>query len=296
MKNSYGKQPEQAAGTSTNNPTVINGYGKHPDTGLMVAWNGHGVYTDSGMMLGQKAPAFFDLLQDDDGEVYISVPQKGYWLRKFMVKDLVAETFGLVKPGADYIVVHKNGVTWDNRFENLEYHRRITMHPHIAACTARSVKQTINHSTYTVMRDGSVKQDGKYVPIQKSFFNPDNNLHIPMAWPKVSIANKFCGGMTTHTEMDMDQVMANAGYVDGNPKSFENPAVLHKDHNLYNFYSRNLAWCERYGTDYRNYIDSVCSQLNVMAQRMNPRQWTDDRNFEPGRLIYLPGFYTNQVN
>ena len=294
MNNRQGKHPANGAGTSTDNPIANYGFAKHPDTGLMVADNGSTVYMEQSCL--GLPPSFYDILEDNDGERYISVPQQGYWVRKWMVKDLVAEAFGIVKPGPDYIVVHKNGVTIDNRVENLEYRRRVTVHPYIAACTAPWVKQTFHNSTFTVFRDGRVKQGKGFLPIQKDFYNSDTALFIPMAWPKVAVAYKDYWKNTNYAKLTMDNVMSAAGYVDGNPKSFNTPAVLHKDHNLYNFESSNLAWCERFGSDYHDYITDVCTQLNSEARRMNPGRWTDDRDFEAGRLIYLPGFHPQQGN
>jgi hypothetical protein len=76
----------------------------------------------------------------------------------------------------------------------------------------------------------------------------------------------------------VDDLMAAAGYGNGEKFSLKSPVILHKDNNPTNFNSDNLKWVEANDTRYIEYQKKV-------------KEWKHQRNVElnPGRALH-PGW------
>ena len=79
--------------------------------------------------------------------------------------------------------------------------------------------------------------------------------------PHVSDPNKMSG------HLFVDDLMAAAGYVNGEKFSLKSPVILHKDNNPTNFNSDNLKWVESTDPRYIEYQKKV-------------KEWKHQRNLE----------------
>ena len=91
--------------------------------------------------------------------------------------------------------------------------------------------------------------------------------------PHVSDPNKTSG------HLFMDDLMAAAGYVNGEKFSLKSPVILHKDYNPMNFSSDNLEWVKAADPRYIEYQERF-------------EEWQHQRNIElnQGRPLHSKSF------
>lgn len=143
------------------------------------------------------------------------------------IHKMVMECFGSPMPidGQDYVIVHLDGDKTNNHYTNLAWKTRKNAYPYIPATTNVQVK--MNHGI-VVHRDGRIYQKGKKCHVIDDLYDSDTDLFVPMP-PYIRYEYKSHWKKTEITKIDVEELMAKAGYVDGNKLQFKNPVILHKD-------------------------------------------------------------------
>ena len=68
----------------------------------------------------------------------------------------------------------------------------------------------------------------------------------------------------------MDNLMAEAEFVEGDKSMLRRPKVLHKDQNYLNFNSSNLKWVEEDSQEYQDYMKKKREDMDALTIKGNP--------------------------
>ena len=203
---------------------------------------------------------------DGSGNKYVRVKLRDRFCN-ILIKNAVYVCFCPPKPnnGKDYVVCCKDGNVSNLHYMNLELKEVVKTTRHT---TADKVKLT---NDLTVTKGGEVFYGKNKEYICDCIGDADTDL-LRCIRPHVSDPNKMSG------RLFMDDLMAAAGYVNGEKFSLKSPVILHKDNNPANFNSDNLKWVESTVPRYIEYQKKV-------------KEWKHQRNIElnPGRPLH-PGW------
>ena len=155
--------------------------------------------------------------------------------------EVVAELFGPPYPhdGKTYDLIHKDGDEMNCDYRNLEWMamEQIPQRPyHYNNSTAPMEYVRYYHWILEVSQAGTIKQHGEVLK-QYDF--------DPVLYDKYGDTLDFeffvdVGYYMVHVE----QLMAWAGYVQGDDAGLKTPVILHRDGDYKNFNSNNLEWVE----------------------------------------------------
>lgn len=203
---------------------------------------------------------------DKNGEKYVKRKMRNSFYNVY-IKDAVYACFCPPKPnnGKEYVVYYKDGNKNNLNYTNLDIKEVVKVTTHT---TANKVK--LNNGL-TVTKDGRIFKGKQEVHISDCISDADTNL-MSCILPHVSDPNKMSG------HLFVNDLMATAGYVNGEKFSLKSPVILHKDNNPTNFNSDNLTWVESTDPRYIEYQKKV-------------KEWKHQRNVElnPGQQLH-PGW------
>ena len=131
--------------------------------------------------------------------------------------------------------------------------------------------KTFEHiSGLTITKEGKVFYNGEEVRICDCVGDADTDSMV--------CVEPYVSNPKGRGHLNIDDLMADAGYIFGNEYALEDPVILHKDYNPTNFDNSNLEWVEI--TDPR-YIEYKNKKL----------EWKHQRNIElnHGRTLH-PGW------
>lgn len=193
------------------------------------------------------------------------------------IHKMVMECFGSPMPidGQDYVIVHLDGNKTNNHYTNLAWKLRKNAYPYIPATTNAQVK--MNHGI-VVHRDGRIYQKGKKCHVIDDLYDSDTDLFVPMP-PYIRYEYKSHWKKTETTKIDVEELMAKAGYVDGNKLQFKNPVILHKDGDYKNCASNNLQWCDASDESYIDYYNKMADTMNALGRNRN-KDWPDFKDMK----------------
>jgi hypothetical protein len=122
----------------------------------------------------------------------------------------------------------------------------------------------------TVLRTGEVKSDGITLSLEDHYHDvpTDCDRYVQKAFVVVGKLN-----------LPVDDLMALAGFVGGDPTQMKGPKVLHKDHDMLNFKADNLVWTELSGKEYYDYIEDVIATCRINSDAANPGKQVPDKWF-----------------
>ena len=199
---------------------------------------------------------------DSNKERYVKIKSQNKYYDVY-IKKAVYTCFCPPVPndGKKYVVQYKDGNPANLYYKNLELRevKQTTLHT-----IAASVKFT---NGLTITKQGEVYHGKVKVNIHDCIFDADTNLmrcirpHV--SYPKMS------------DRLFMDDLMATAGYIEGEKYDLKCPVILHKDNNLMNFSSDNLEYVEDTDTRYIEY-------------KKKKDEWTNQRNIELNSGKQLP--------
>ena len=216
----------------------------------------------------------------EDGTVVAIKQKSGYWKYFDIKTDGNGEKF--VKTGYMTIYIKKAVFTcfcycddpnktqiWyrDGNPANLYYKNLIAREPQSFHTTA----PTFEHiSGLTITKEGKVFYNGEEVRICDCVGDADTDSMV--------CVEPYVSNPKGRGHLNIDDLMADAGYIFGNEYALEDPVILHKDYNPTNFDSNNLEWVESTDTRYIEYQKKV-------------EEWKHQRNIElnPGRPLH-PGW------
>lgn len=209
-----------------------------------------GCYAFSNMK-GKVSP--LQIYYDDGNEKYVIHPF-GYTVS---IPKAVLTCYCPPRPddGKIYMINYRDGNNMNCDCSNLEwteYHYQYNLND--------SCKLTIKKgNSLTVFKDGTVKYKGKKLSIERYMYDSDTDLHVVID-PLVR---------TSSERYDVEDLMAKAGYIQGDNAGMKVPRVLHKDKNWLNFSSDNLEWIEAADPRYIEYYNHRVDDMNTLMIDLN---------------------------
>lgn len=171
------------------------------------------------------------------------------------------------KDGKRYVIRHKDGDMSNCDKFNLEwtpYHYHHT--------DTDKVKLNILGTTYTVCRDGTIKRGSSVEAFHDNMFDPDMGLECCLD-TYLSVPRK----KSIHDEkVYIDEIMKDAGYVQGDDAGLINPVILHIDEDWKNFSSENLEWTEKDDPRYVSYLDRKMKDRRKRSEELNKGRYMPD--------------------
>ena len=183
----------------------------------------------------------------------------GRWNKTIPVSLAVATCF-VNKPSGRQMVVFNDGNSENCYYKNLSwapYHYHQT--------TTATVDLAVVSSMCKVTSSGEVEVDG----------NPTNPLYY---WKTPTgdyqIGDPFiyvnAGDGIHHLRVNIDDIMRDAGYVQGDDEKMNDPVILHRDGNWLNFATNNLEWCESTDPRYVAYRNNTLAEKQKQCEKRNP--------------------------
>ena len=179
------------------------------------------------------------------------------------IAEAVMECFCPPRPsnGKRYMINHRDGNKLNCYYRNLEW-----VPYHYTHATTSTVKLSCHKHTLEVGMDGSVKIDKKKASLHYSFFDPDMGLEAVVD-PHIRVPRE-------HSIYDdrvyMDDIMKDAGYIQGDDAILSKPVILHRDEDWMNFSSDNLEWVEETDPRYCSYMEKKRKIKHEECIRINP--------------------------
>ena len=167
------------------------------------------------------------------------------------------------KDGKKYLISHKDGNLGNCHYQNLEWVRY-----HYQHATTDTVKLSCNGMTLEVGKDGSVKIDGKTAKVYDSFYDSDVDLEVCSDEPFIYVPRKK--GSIFDERVFIDDLMCEAGYVQGDDADLKHPMVLHQDNDYMNCSSDNLEWTEYADERYKVFIEQCIKDKHEKTVEKNP--------------------------
>lgn len=133
----------------------------------------------------------------------------------------------------------------------------------------------------TVYKSGKVMAGGLDLPVEDHYHDAATDCDRFLYKPFVK-----AGGL----QLPMDDLMAAASYVGGDPTGMWCPKVLHKDFDMMNYDACNLEWAERSCPEYEDYIDACIETMKAKSAIINAGKDVPDTWFRPP---YCPKEYYN---
>ena len=202
---------------------------------------------------------------DEKGLRYIENKNLG----RVYIQDLVADCFCAPKPndGNYYVLVHKDGNLQNDHYKNLEWRLATSAYPTTTATTADKVKLK---DVLIVKRNGTIYQNGKELTVGTAIGNGDMDMIEPAINPFVEYeVRKKQWKRFEWERKSVDELMEEAGYVNGNKKQFEHPVILHRDNDWLNFDSDNLEWTDYNDLRYKEYHNRAVDEKNRLGREWN---------------------------
>ncbi len=158
---------------------------------------------------------------------------------------IVMVLFGPPRPDRDIqsrhlpMINHKDGNWMNCNINNLEW-----VHYHYRHSTAAS--EFVDHYgfIFEVHSTGIVIMDGVEVPVRSEV--------VPEIFGKESYLALY---IVKHCHIKVEELMAEAGYVQGDDAKLVDPVILHIDGDYRNNDTKNLEWVEATDSRYREYLD-----------------------------------------
>ena len=182
----------------------------------------------------------------------------------------VAEAWNFQYPGdGPRKAVRKDGNVLNTSADNLKWVPDLD--PYVPASAPLKRVEWMGRQI-TVFKTGKVKAGGNDLPIEDHYHDSATDCDRYLYKPFV-----MAGGL----QLPMDDLMAAASYVGGDPTGMKCPKVLHKDFDMMNFDSSNLEWKEFSSPEYQEYIDAMIATNQEKSERTNNGKDVPDKWFLP---------------
>lgn len=204
-------------------------------------------------------------IKTDHGGRKIATHPNGYDIDVAMA---VIECFCPPMPcdGKKYMITHKDGNLGDCDYQNLAWVPYNYKH-----AITDTVKLDCYGTTLEVGKDGSVKIGGKTAKVYDSYYI-SIDLELCSEGPFIYVPLK---GSLYDERVFIDELMYEAGYVQGDDADLQYPAILHKDNDYMNCSSENLEFVEIGDQRYNAFTkQKVKDQLEKLAEKNPSFDWS----------------------
>ncbi len=186
---------------------------------------------------------------------------------------IVMALFGPPRPDWDNhsrhlpMINHKDGNWMNCNINNLEW-----VHYHYRHSTAEREFVDYCGVIYEVYSTGNVLMDGVKLPVRSQVrFELFSFLCHDYYWAQCIDVND--------SNIKVEMLMAEAGYVQGDDANLVHPVILHIDGDYKNNNSNNLEWVEEYDSRYINYLRKRKRQVLLDEKMMafkSKNPWQDE--------------------
>lgn len=193
-----------------------------------------------------------------DGRKYLSTQIH----RKIPLDKVVAICFKpMPQDGNKYILIHKDGNPANCNASNLEWKQICQFFP---TATDRKLNNGL-----TVKFTGKVFDNGDELRVITDI-NDRHRAHKVAVEPYVCYWRKVRYGSMVKIHRRIDNLMAEAGFVDGDKTLMKRPKILHKDKDYQNFDESNLEWVEESSQEYQAYQKKRRKDMERLPESLNP--------------------------
>lgn len=166
------------------------------------------------------------------------------------------------KDGKKYMLNHKDGNVINSHRYNLE-----AIPYHYEPATSDKTKLFImGQQIIEVHKDGTFWQDGSQLSVNDYGYDPDTDRHY---YRGNRVYIHFIKGYINGYPMTPEQLMEEAGYVNGDDAEMKNPVVLHRDLDPLNWASGNLEFVEADDPRYQEYSEKLEEYRDQRVQEIN---------------------------
>ena len=121
----------------------------------------------------------------------------------------------------------------------------------------------------TVTVEGKIFDKSKELPIEKETGDRDTDRMVAIS-PKVRYRRKNNRwGNYDNKSANIDDLMAEAEFVDGDKSKMKRPRVLHKNMNYLDFHADNLEWVEESSPKYQEYMKRKKEDMDKLEKELN---------------------------
>lgn len=164
--------------------------------------------------------------------------------------------------GKRHMINHKDGNLQNNAAKNLEW-----VDYHYKHTTSPSTSIRYKNLVVDVSSDGSFEVDSKPVSITDCWYDSD----VDCLWCSGPVAVLNTKDSYVNGErVNPDDLMKNAGYIQGDDAGLNDPVILHKDYDWANFKSENLEFCESDDPRYQQYLQAIKDKKRERIIELNP--------------------------
>lgn len=206
---------------------------------------------------------FLQIHTNVDGSKYLDVHPQSIHL-----DEVVAGCFNpMPEDGKEYKLIHKDGNLGNCHAYNLEWKEPVSS---LAGRIASVGQPQKLDNGLTVTFKGEIYEKGKKkLPVISSLYDADTEREVAIE-PQVRFQMKNAYGRRIEKRVPVDDLMAKAGFVDGDKSSLIAPGVLHKNMDYLDFHADNLEWVEESSPQYQEYMKKKREDMDKQTIRLNP--------------------------
>lgn len=159
----------------------------------------------------------------------------------------------------ELMINHKDGNWMNCDFRNLEW---APYHYRHATASDRVILYKAG-VFLEVFSNGSVRVDGVEIPVLDWWYFSEFSFmdsHYSVVDPYIIINGE---------SIRMEEIMEEAGFIQGDDAGLKEPAILHIDGNYLNFASLNLMWVKKREPRYKYYLQEMKKTQNAKEEMMN---------------------------
>lgn len=163
--------------------------------------------------------------------------------------------------GKKYELKHKDGDLGNCHVYNLEWKE-------VRKYTPLATKRKIDNGLIVTV-EGKIFDKGKELHQQNSLYDSDTEREVAIN-PRIRYRRKNNRWRNYDDKnADIDDLMAEAEFVDGDKSTMQRPRVLHKNMDYLDFHADNLKWVEESSAEYQEYIKKKQDDIDKLTKELN---------------------------
>ncbi len=197
------------------------------------------------------------VIQENDNGKFVT----NMYGTKVSIAFAVMKCFGRPEPndGKRHVIKHKDGDLRNCELSNLEWIIEPYYHN-----TAPTIDLTQNGVTFTVHKSGVVTFNNQVLTVSDYVHDTRLGLNVCVE-PFIMLASS-----NGNINLELDSIMASAGYVNGDNTVLKYPEILHRDNDWKNFASDNLEWVDVLDRRFNDYLLQKQADRHHRNVEINP--------------------------